>query len=458
MLFTLIKKEIVDNVLSLRFMVTFVMFFILIQSSIFVLSNDYEQDLRTYEANRATHRERLSALKGIEDRNQQVNELIYDQGVYGERAPQPLGIFARGLEDNLPTQVHTSLRMSRKINEEFYRNPIFSLFATPDYNYIVNIVVSLLSLLFVFDAICGEKERGTLKLMLANAVPRDLVILSKWIGGYVSLSTPFLVAFLGGIAYVQLSGIIQLDGEVLERLVWIVGVSLLYISLFFTLGMLISTLTHRPSTALLISLFVWICWILVIPNLSPVIARAIEPVPLLQRVNAEKAAVDRETQLRIQHFYRNTYLLGPKRWGMEKKLQQEGERSKSKIDQFYQDQFQTQIRFSKTLSRISPSASFMYACTDLASTGVGLFNSFKLGYKRFRDEFREYGENLDDQRDKDKLVEDWLQIDQVPAMQILPVRLDDTIEAALTDLLLLGVFNVLFFMGSYLFFLRYDVT
>jgi len=37
-------------------------------------------------------------------------------------------------------------------------------------------------------------------------------------------------------------------------------------------------------------------------------------------------------------------------------------------------------------------------------------------------------------------------------------RLDDSIDAALMDILLLLVFNVLFFMLSYMFFLRYDVT
>ena len=43
-------------------------------------------------------------------------------------------------------------------------------------------------------------------------------------------------------------------------------------------------------------------------------------------------------------------------------------------------------------------------------------------------------------------------------MNILPGRVDDAVSAAFTDVLLLGVFNVLFFMGSYLFFLKYDVT
>ena len=59
-------------------------------------------------------------------------------------------------------------------------------------------VGSLLAVLFAFDAICGEKERGTLKVMLSNAVPRDLIILSKGIGGYLCLIVPFLVALLAG--------------------------------------------------------------------------------------------------------------------------------------------------------------------------------------------------------------------------------------------------------------------
>ena len=42
--------------------------------------------------------------------------------------------------------------------------------------------------------------------------------------------------------------------------------------------------------------------------------------------------------------------------------------------------------------------------------------------------------------------------------KLIRQRLDDSLDAALMDILLLLVFNVLFFMLSYLFFLRYDVT
>jgi ABC-type transport system involved in multi-copper enzyme maturation permease subunit len=458
MLTVLIKKEIVNNVLSLRFMVTFALFFVLIQLSIFALTDDYRARLRVYEASKSIHRERISELEAIEDSNERLSNLIFEQGVYGDRPPQPLGFFVRGLEDDLPTQVHTSLWMSRRINESYYRNPLFSLFATPDYSYIVNIVVSLLALLFVFDAVCGEKERGTLKLVLAHSVPRDLVLLSKWVGGYISLAVPFLVAVLGGITYVYLTGTIQLTGETLETLLWIVAVSLLYISLFFTLGMFISTVTHKAATSLLVSLFVWVCWILVIPNLAPVIAKILSPVPTLQKVEAEKVAVDREVWLRIERLSRTMLGYGRKAEKMREKLIEEGERRKRKLDQFFQDKLRDQIALSRTLSRLSPSASFTYATTGLAGTGVDLFGRFRQGYERFRSEFREYGEQLNVKRNDDKLPENWFQKDDIPAMKILPARLDDALTTAFTDLLLLAVFNVLFFMGSYLFFLRYDVT
>ena len=139
MLFGLIRKEIVHNVLSLRFMVTFVLFFALIQISILMLSSGFQKAQRTYETSRSSHREDVSQYKGREDQNQLSHDNIVEGGgVFGDRPPEPLSIFVYGLQDDLPTLVNADLFRSRKINEEFYLNPLFTLFATPDYAYIVN--------------------------------------------------------------------------------------------------------------------------------------------------------------------------------------------------------------------------------------------------------------------------------------------------------------------------------
>ena len=240
--------------------------------------------------------------------------------------------------------------------------------------------------------------------------------MSKWIGGYLTLALPFLISLLGGITYVYLTGVIQLDGEIVERLGWITGASLLYISLFFALGMMISTLTQKSSTALLISLFVWVCWVLVIPNLSPVITRSLYHVPSLQKINQEKAAVDHETELKIRRVSRSMLSYGKKAEDLRDELRREGERRKKRLDQFYQDKLKRQIEYSKTYSRISPSASYTYITTDLSSTGLDLFASFKIGNRRFQDDFQEYGEHLDDLRDEDELPERWFQEDQIPRL------------------------------------------
>ena len=98
---------------------------------------------------------------------------------------------------------------------------------------------------------------------------------------------------------------------------WIFVVSLLYVSLFFALGMLISTLTHRASTALIVALFVWVCWVLVIPNLAPVAARMISPLPSRNAIAGEKLAIAQEGKLLLRNYGKKGKgkQMEPKVWG-----------------------------------------------------------------------------------------------------------------------------------------------
>ena len=57
-----------------------------------------------------------------------------------------------------------------------------------------------------------------------------------------------------------------------------------------------------------------------------------------------------------------------------------------------------------------------------------------------------------------ELPADWYNADEVPTWRLIAARLSDTVESAQIDLLLLVMYNVVFFMGTYVAFLRYDVT
>ncbi|MEE2659787.1 MAG: ABC transporter permease subunit [Candidatus Latescibacterota bacterium] len=462
MLILQIRKEIVYNVLSFRFAATYVLLFLLVLVSMFLMGNEHRTRMEHYTRTEAAQRNRLEELSKMPDASQQYRE-VNQEAFLGVRQPEGMSVLARGLESSLPTQVssrqHWALVSS---DDRLARNVMLDIFQTPDLAYVVNVVLSLLALLFVFDSVCGEKERGTLKVLLSNSVPRDSVLLGKWVGGYLSIATPFAVAVLGGFLYLSLSGAIQFDSEGVGRFAAITAVSFLHIAAFFSLGLFISTATHRASTALLMSLMVWICWILVVPNVAPVVARLAAPVASRQVIDAELRAIDREADLLHQAIRKR------KVYGDEKeseRIDKEAEHSKKKLEQFYEDRLTRQVTLGKNLARLSPSASYLFAVTRIAGTGSTQFDNFRAAVYRFQEEHSEYQRSFWDSN----LVEwgsggptvkrdDWFDAADVPQFAMYQENFNEAVAAALFDILLLAVITVLFFMLSFAFFLRYDIT
>ena len=457
MLSLIIKREIVSNVLSFRFIITHVLLFCLVLLSVFLMTNDYQARFQSYTTEVNTERDNLAAIDGIEDPDKQFSE-FQRTGLTGVRQPKVLGILAKGLDAMLPTQSKTRAWWSSG-EDRLSRNLLFDIFQTPDFAYVVSLVISLLALLFVFDSVCGEKEQGSLKLLMSNAVPRDVVLFGKWIGGYLSIAAPFAVAALAGFAYVYIAGALPLGGEGTSRFAAIVLVSLLYISCFFTLGLMISVLTHRTATALLFSLMVWIAWILVVPNLAPVVARLAAPVPSRKVIDAEIKALGTRYRL-VEESLRNRGNLDPKK---REELREEKDRRREMLEKFYRDKLSLQVGVSQNLARLSPSATYLFAATRLAGTGPALAEEFAHADQRFKESAQEYLNEIYREVDWDSnglrvKNQDWFSIEDLPRFDMVAEGLSDSLDAALTDILLLAIYNVVFFMASYLCFLRYDVT
>jgi len=278
----------------------------------------------------------LADILNSKDDERRIRRLLSWDGRLDAVPVPPLSVIAQGLRPATPIAVNTTDWYSRNIGSDDGKNPLAGLLRIPDLVYVVSVVLSLLAILFAFDAISGEKESGTLRMVLSNAVPRDQVLLSKWIGGYLAPILPFLIAALGGFGYAWRQGALDLKGETLQRLGLLLVVACLYISVFFTLSLFVSTMTHRAVTALFTCLLIWVVWILAIPNLAPVVAKIVAPAPSVEKINAEKKAVDEETRLRIGRL---TLTTGEVSYGQRvktetEKLRQEGERMKKRWDRF----------------------------------------------------------------------------------------------------------------------------
>ncbi len=193
---TLVAKEILETVLDLRFVVATVLCVVLIPLGMYVSREDYEQRLAAYQREHDTYRQHHGTPEPPVTGREEAQ---------GFRPPSVLSIFASGLDPFLPDKVATSYTgLFRTLKEAGTGNPQSLLFGKADLLFNVTFIVSLVALIFTFNCISGERERGTLRLMIANAVPRSRILLSKIAGKYIALLVPFTISIL--IALLVLGG------------------------------------------------------------------------------------------------------------------------------------------------------------------------------------------------------------------------------------------------------------
>ena len=458
MLKLLIRKDILAHLLSYRFLLTLALFFVLVVSSVQVIALNYDRQAQSFAEAKRAQEEKLKESTDFRS--------LRWTGIQAEKPPNALSIFAMGLEKEMARSVLVSGVQEAKLGRSKYANPLYVLFTAPDLLYIVNIVGSLLALLFAFDSICGEQEEGTLQLIMANAVPRHIVLLAKWIGGYIALVLPFMLCILFAVFLAQATTDLSLTGEEWSTLGGMLAVAALYMSVFFALGLMISTLTHRSATSLVLSFLVWVLLVLVIPNTAPIVARAAAAVPSAGVIASQREAIQREVWSEMRQRMR-----GADRDARRKLRDEARERIGTETDKLladYLEKVDQQIETSILLARISPSANYVYATAGLAGSGLNDFSALREYIQRYRDEFVQWtrdeqqrrnreAEGISDQDERQEILDAPVDPDDLPPYAPQRGSLGSVLVAAQTDLLILLMLNVVFFLGAYMRFLRYDL-
>jgi ABC-type transport system involved in multi-copper enzyme maturation permease subunit len=152
--------------------------------------------------------------------------------------------------------------------------------------------MSLLAILFSYDAIAGERQNGTLRLVIANSISRTKVLLGKFIGGTISLIIPFILALLVGVLYISINPAIQWDGSAWAELALLTAASITFITLFYLLGLMVSSFSRHSFTSILNCLFLWILLILVIPNICPYISAQLYRVPSIKEIERKEGEIE----------------------------------------------------------------------------------------------------------------------------------------------------------------------
>jgi ABC-type transport system involved in multi-copper enzyme maturation permease subunit len=467
----IIRKEVMENILSLRFALSLLLVVVTFAVGGLAFVSKYEQQVQDYsvDSNRS--------LTNLRERTSRLYRLAFhQQEVY--RAPKPLTLCVEGFEKSIPNYYRFNA-FSRDCPEIKGRtNALLFGFCDVDWVFIVSMFLSFGALVFAHDSLCGEKEAGTLALLLAGSVPRYEILVGKYIAIMLTVGIPLLLGILVNLLIVTRSSAVAIHtGEWLKILV-IVLMSFLYLSVFSLLGIFVSSRAKRSVVSMVVLLFIWVGLVIVVPSSGRTIAQRFHTVPTQADLQREiNAAIGRLWDDCIAGKYGeragtatpNVNECDPP--GRARFRNDASEQRNRMIDQHI-NRMVAQVGAGRQFTRISPAEIYRQACETIAGTGVQRFSQLCRQTAQYQADFKEYlcDRDNEDAASLHLLSDDgyaagaWKTIshqpvdfDTVPRFQEHELALGQSLKLAVWDIGLLVLFNLVFFAAAFVSFSHYDV-
>ena len=489
MIFHILTRELYDHLSSLRFALTTLLILILMVVNAIMYLGEYKQRMREYRG------------QVVESRNELKSRCttLYRLTLKGPgrlyKKPSPLAFCADGGEKILLDEVrgNTASRTRRwRSGDTTYkfteiwgliyppnRDLLFISEAVPtdrsimpdyikiDWGFVTAALLSFMGILFTFDSISGEQERGTLRLMLANSVSRNEVIFGKFLSAFFAIATPFLIGAIVSLSIIYHSETVQFNGSHWVRLGAIVCVALIYTSIFILLGILTSSRVKESSTSLAILLLIWTVWVVLMPNALGSLGNRLQsrstPKEFMAQVQDSREDLQTRYFARIKEPpQRETPATIATSLGAEYVNKDAELRDRLRAGYLFAEL--RQIQTARSLTRISPAAIVQYAFEGLAGTGLPRHLDFISQTRQYAKQFRQFLTDTD-RADPESphavgipegTSQKSVNFDAVPKFEDQH-RFSADFNAAIVDLLLLILFLLVLFVSTVLSFLRTEI-
>jgi len=466
----IIYKEILENFLSLRFILSLLLAISLFAAAGFVFVAKYRQESQDYWKDT---NENLSSLS--EQTKRLCDVARYRQTVY--RKPKSLALCTEGFEKYFPNCFRFNI-FSMYIPEVRGQGNIdLGRFSDMDLVFIISMILSFVALIFTYDTICGEKEAGTLRLMLASSIHRHKILLGKYIGVMLTLGIPLLLGLLVNLLIVISSRDVIINVSDWLKILTIVLLSFLYLSVFVWLGMLVSSRTAHSANSMVILLLSWVGLVILIPSFGRIISDAACESPTQAELQRKLTEVGKqiEDDLISGKFGKNAGSFGSgiveNPPGTARLVNAQTE-ARNQVREVHLNKMIAPLIFGRSFTRLSPAVLYQCASEAIAGTGISRFKNLHQQVKRYKEDLKEYvrGKDTEDPEslhllcDHGQAIRDWgviskkpVSFDTVPKFQERDPALAKSLQWAIWDIGLLAVFNLVFFAASFVSFLRYDV-
>ena len=492
MIWKIAKKEFLLNLMTFKFAVGTILSTVLMAVFVPILAKAYQERLKTYDENAAYNEAELHKVVIYKN----ITPTIY-------RPPSVLAVFSEGLERQIGSSATIEYDKVPEIGGA-EANHYLSIFSVFDASLIFKIVISVLALLLAYDAISGERERGTLRLMLSGSAARYEVLAGKLLAGLMVLVVAVTTVFVLGLVILLCAPMVDLAGTDWMRIGLMYLASLVFVAAMYNLGLLFSCLARRSALSLVLALFVWIIFAVVIPNASVYLATQIRPVEPQEKVNEQTAALQREAQTEFyQEMERSgrTRMAGSAsrndvpgaggfghgyvracnevfmqnnliRYGVGVPIEIKYADKYAQVEYSYLRGLFEQTRLADNISRSSPVSLYENVMSALAGTDMASFQDFIDAVKPYRKDVIEYIRARTDNFTSSifftpctqEEMKTWPYGDTAAPLDLsdLPrfsykADILGTLHRVIPDLALLVLGNVLFFAMAFVAFLGYDV-
>jgi hypothetical protein len=299
-------------------------------------------------------------------------------------------------------------------------------------------------------------------------------------GVMLTIGLPLLVGLLISLIIVNAYGSAPVELTEWSKILVIILLSFLYLSTFACLGMFVSSRTSHPVNSIVLLLFVWIILVILIPSSGRIFAKISLKVPTqaeMQR-NVNDFTQELAKGLMTDKYGRNASFCGPDR---DDPLYNPPARARyfttrtngiKKMINEYLDKMIRQVVRGRMFTRISPTETYRLACEAIAGTGLKRFSDLRRQVADYQSDLKEFVRAIDaaDSDSLHLLIDDemtaewWKNISHdpvdfqtVPKFKELTPALGEALKRAIWDIGALILFNLMFFAGAHVSFLKYDV-
>jgi len=374
----IIKREIQEHLQSLQFLMLIILSILLFGMNGWVTVKKHREQMTRYS----------DGVRGMEHYHSTTRTSLYMR-------PNPLVLLADGGSKYQPPGY--GLAPKGKLTPLPAGPKNFKMPFVPelDWAFITKVVFSLYVLLLAFRGISGEKEIGTLRLILSNTLRRNQVLIAKYISIILTTGIPLILGGLVSLCIVSILLPQALSLSVIPRIGLMVFLAFFYLSIFAFLGLFVSSLVGRSSVVLLILLSVWILFVVVVPNVSGILSDKLTSVPsefqtarqvgpilkeqVWARIDKVKERIERGELTTDEAVKKET-----------DKAFEEGQEDVRNHFAVYENAMKHRANVARNLSRLSPTAQFQFASESLADTGPRREERFERDAKAYSSIYDSY--------------------------------------------------------------------